>query len=197
MKELIRKSILAGLLIGLSACIYMKVGGAVGACLFSVGLISVLVLEANLFTGKVGYINSKKKFFDALIILFFNLVTAFIIGLLYRVTFGIHDTIGTRFSNYIWYEVLIKGIGTGIFIYLAVEIYKHNKSIITVILCIMAFILGGMYHCVADAAYLGASNITIDALLYFILVIIGNSIGSFLLRLLQLGTLKEQIKKDE
>ena len=63
MKNLILKSILAGVLISLASIIYLNCSDKIiGSILFSIGLIAVIFLEANLFTGKVGYINSKKSF---------------------------------------------------------------------------------------------------------------------------------------
>lgn len=53
------KSAFAGLLISLGAFIYLAFPNILGACLFSIGLISVIVLGANLFTGKVGYVKDK------------------------------------------------------------------------------------------------------------------------------------------
>ena len=47
-------SILAGIFIALGCIIYLSIGGAVGAVLFSIGLLSVLYFKAHLFTGKAG-----------------------------------------------------------------------------------------------------------------------------------------------
>lgn len=159
----------------------------VASMLFSIALISVIVLEANLYTGKIGYVNSGKKLLEALIILVFNLLASFIVGLVYRLCFGINDIVSSRFDNYVWYVVLFKAMGTGILIYLAVELYKNTKSLLPVVFCIMAFILSGMYHCIADACYFATSTFPISGILYFVLVIVGNSLGSLLIRFLQIN----------
>ena len=58
---LIMKSILAGVLIGIGACIYTKCTNQyLGAFLFSFGLLGVLNFEALLFTGKIGYFSFKE-----------------------------------------------------------------------------------------------------------------------------------------
>ena len=89
MINFIKKSVLAGLLISLARIVYLKCPDkTVGAFLFSFGLLGVFLLEANLYTGKVGYINSKRSVFDLLIILLVNLVVAFGIGAIYRCIFG-------------------------------------------------------------------------------------------------------------
>lgn len=53
-------SILAGMLIAIGCILYLKVGGVVGAALFSVGLMSVVLGKLKLFTGKAGYLVEKK-----------------------------------------------------------------------------------------------------------------------------------------
>lgn len=83
-KQLISKSILAGLLISLGATAFLTANNKiVGALLFSIGLTAVILLEANLYTGKIGYVNNKVKLFDAVIILFINLLVASICGLIF------------------------------------------------------------------------------------------------------------------
>ena len=48
------KSIIAGLLIGLGGIMYLTIGGIAGAIFFSIGLLTILHFELNLFTGKAG-----------------------------------------------------------------------------------------------------------------------------------------------
>lgn len=187
MGKLIKKSILAGLLIGIAACMYMAcINKYVGSLLFSIGLIAVLLLEANLFTGKIGYVNSYQKLKEAVIILVFNLLTAFLIGLAYKYCISDTNAVVDRFYNYVWYKVLFKGFGTGILIYLGVELYKKSNNFIPVVLSIMGFILAGFSHCVADACYIAIAGLSLEGLGYIGLVIIGNSIGSLLIRFLQI-----------
>ena len=52
----------------------------IGAILFSVGLLAVLLLGANLFTGKVGYIKDLKGAGWCGVILVVNLVVAALVG---------------------------------------------------------------------------------------------------------------------
>ena len=59
--NIIIKSVLAGILIALAVHIYLNCSNKiVGAFLFSIGLIGVMVLKASLYTGKVGYVKTKK-----------------------------------------------------------------------------------------------------------------------------------------
>lgn len=186
MKKLITKSILAGLLIGIAACIYMSCENkVVGSLLFSIGLIAVIFLEANLYTGKIGYVDSFNKLGEAGVILAMNLLVAFMVGITYRLTVGT-STIMTAKLDKDWTRIIFDSIGCGACIYVAVEGYKKTKSFIPVILGVMAFILGGFEHCIAGAFYFGASELTWKGLLYIFLMIIGNSIGSLIIRWLQL-----------
>ena len=189
--NLITKSILAGLLISLAGIAYLNCPDKiVGSLLFSLGLISVILLEANLFTGKIGYVNSKRSILDSLLILVFNLVAATIVGLIYRcgsdAAASITESKLSIFSE-TWWLTGLKSIGCGAAIYLAVEGYKKSKGLIPVILGVMTFILAGWNHCIADCFYMAAGSSSVLAIPYLLVVIAGNSIGSLLIRFLQLG----------
>ena len=152
------------------------------------------MLEANLFTGKVGYIDSWHKFGLACACLIYNIVIAFLIGMLYR---GIHSSAaigpfapGSARLDKPWYLMLADGFGCGALIYLAVELYRKTKNFIPVIICVMAFILSGTEHCIADAFYLGASILSAKAFGYLGLAIIGNSLGAVGVHWLQYGAEK-------
>lgn len=187
MISLIKKSVLAGLLISLAGIVYLKCPDkTVGAFLFSFGLLGVFLLEANLYTGKVGYINSKRSVFDLLIILLVNLVVAFGIGAIYRFAIGTSSAFDSRMTKD-WLQLFVDSVGCGILIYLAVEFWKSTKNVIPVIICVMAFILGGMEHSIADMFYLGASTLTLEGFLRIGVIVIGNGVGSLIVRLLQKG----------
>ena len=189
--NLIIKSILAGLLISLAGIVYLNCPDKiVGSLLFSLGLISILILEAKLFTGVIGYVNSKRSILDSLLILVFNLAAATIVGLIYRcgsdAAASIADSKLSIFSE-AWWLTGLKSIRCGAAIYLAVEGYKKSKSLIPVILGVMTFILAGWNHCIADCFYMAAGSSSALAIPYLLVVIVGNSIGSLLIRFLQLG----------
>ena len=169
-----------------------NIAKVVGSFLFSIGLIGVLVLKADLFTGKIGYVDTWSKLGLASIALVFNLIIAFLIGLLYK---GINFSSMPVNSSFPfdsrlakeWYQLLFDGFICGILIYLAVELYKKTKSFIPVIMCVMAFILSGAEHSIADAFYLGASKLSLAAFGKLGLIIIGNAAGSLITRWLQRG----------
>ena len=191
MKEvfrLITKSILAGVLIALAGIVYLNCSDkVVGSFLFSFGLCLVIILEANLYTGKVGYIKSVDDLSEVLFMLILNLVSAYLVGLISGMG-PMHDSavaIVTTKLETEWWITLLKSIGCGICIYGSVEGYKKTKSFIPVILGVMCFILAGFNHVVADAFYIGAARV--GSLQYLLLVAMGNAIGSILIRLLQRG----------
>lgn len=190
LKQLVSKSTLAGLLISLGATAFLTVDNKiVGALLFSIGLTAVILLEANLYTGKIGYVNNKTKLIDAAVILILNLLTAAICGLIfYSAKNNICENLWLNKLTKSWYEFLFDSIGCGICIYLSVELYKKTGSIFVIVLGVLVFILSGFEHCIADIFYLSASmSFDLKSILYILTAIIGNSIGSLLIRFLQLN----------
>lgn len=197
--KLISKAALAGLLIAMAGWIYLSCQSlnldgwnkVIGSAMFSIGLVAVVILEANLFTGKVGYIDNRTKIIEGLIILVVNLCISFLVGLTFKGFVGVSNAMDSRLAKS-WYRILVDGIGCGICIYIAVEGYRKTKSLIPVILGVMAFILGGFEHCIADAFYFGASELSWIGLGYVGISIVGNSIGSLLTRWLQTLIIKEK-----
>ena len=190
LKQLVSKSTLAGLLISLGATAFLTADNKiVGALLFSIGLTAVILLEANLYTGKIGYVNSKAKLISAALILIQNLLVALVCGLIfYSTKNNICENLWLNKLTKSWYEFLFDSIGCGICIYLSVELYKKTSSIFVIVLGVLVFILSGFEHCIADIFYLSASmSFDLKSILYILIAIIGNSIGSLLIRFLQLN----------
>lgn len=206
MKDLSSKSILAGLLIGFAGVLYLRavevfksfevsetsdhiltgIGVAVGAVLFSLGLLSVIIFKSNLFTGKVGYINSPKTLLEGLYMLLLNLLSAFALGVVYRFCIGGSAALLSRYAKD-WYRILFDSFICGMCVFLSVDLYKRTSKIITVILPVVAFIICGGEHCIAFSFYIGTAPFdqnTPKALLWLLIMIAGNSLGALLLRLL-------------
>lgn len=186
MKKVIFKSILAGILIGIAAFAFSALVYAgqriIGSFIFSIGLISVFILEANLFTGKIGFINFKEKQ-NLLIILLFNIIGIGVIGLIGLAIPEIRETCESMVCSKLekeWYRVILDSIMCGAIIHLAVLLYRKTKSLLCVVLCIMAFILSGFEHCIANVFYFiaGCKELTAKAILWFVIYIIGNGVGS-------------------
>ena len=187
---MVSKSTLASLLISLGATAFLTVDNkTVGALLFSIGLTAVILLEANLYTGKIGYVNSKARLISAALILIQNLLVALVCGLIfYSTKNNVCENLWLNKLTKSWHEFLFDSIGCGICIYLSVELYKKTGSIFVIVLGVLVFILSGFEHCIADIFYLSASmSFDLKSILYILIAIIGNSIGSLLIRFLQLN----------
>lgn len=187
---------MAGILISLGAAAFLLSDcDTEGAFLFSIGLTSVILLDAKLFTGKIGYVDSRKKLIESLIILGINLITALICGIIFYYIKGsrgintpaLYQSLWHNKLVKDWYEILFDGICCGICIYLSVEMYTKTKSIFVIVLGVLVFILSGFEHCIADIFYMGATmSFDLKSILYLLIIIVGNAIGSLLIRFLQL-----------
>lgn len=194
---MIRKSALAGLLISLAGAVFLRCDNTIaGAALFSVGLLAVLLLGADLFTGKIGYAKDLKSFGSCAVMLVVNLGVAGLLGWLFSLASGGGiSAMASRLEKPVW-RILLDSAGCGALIYIACEGWAKSKSPLIPIGCVMAFILAGFEHCVADAFYLGASGLSWQGIGFVLIVAFGNSIGSLTVRWLQVG-IREAFKKKE
>lgn len=180
MKTNLIKSILAGIFIGIGCNIYLSCDNKyIGSLLFTIGLITILYFSFNLYTGKVGYIlnNNSKYIITLLIILLGNIIGAIFIGLLFPNNLAI--ILCNNKLSLSYYNILIKSIMCGLLIYIAVDSYIKNKNILLTIFCIPTFILSGYEHSIADIVYFSMARMfNIQTILFLIIVILGNAIGS-------------------
>ena len=180
MKTNLIKSILAGIFIGIGCNIYLSCDNKyIGSLLFTIGLIAILYFSFNLYTGKVGYIlnNNSKYIITLLIILLGNIIGAIFVGLLFPNNLAI--TLCNNKLSLSYYNILIKSIMCGLLIYIAVDSYSNNKNILLTIFCIPTFILSGYEHSIADIVYFSMARMfNIQTILFLIIVILGNAIGS-------------------
>lgn len=201
--------VLAGFAIGLGAfsSLFLKgdsstISLVLQAFIFTIGLFLICVLGLYLYTGKIGYIlGAKKKFIvDLPIILIGNFIGAIVFGYIcyFLVKTGNITIVGdalekiyvVKAANAMTAEgfgsLFIKGILCGFCVFLAVFIYQNAKSTgfkyLGIILPIMAFILCGFEHCIANVYYFSAGNHwDANSVLNILYVTVGNSVGSILL----------------
>lgn len=202
--------ILAGILISLGGAVFLACNGVgtdlmrvVGAFLFSLALVCICMRGYALYTGKIGLLpekHSKEDISVLLLCLLGNLIGTVAVGYLIGYIFSGTNTdlketaltLCTGKLNQGYGFGLLRAVLCGILVYLAVDIYRNNKSNIGTLLCIPAFILSGYEHSIADIFYFAASGIVSwQAFGYLILIIIGNSIGGLLIPVLQLIRPKE------
>lgn len=188
MINLIKKSLCGGIFIALAQLLYVNllnynIPNIIASAFFSLGLISILITNSYLYTGKIGYIKHFSDVFELLAILIWNFIGCEIILILYPNPIN-NDSI-LLFLNRVTAspkDIFMRGIICGIFIYLAVYFYKQ-KGVIPVIFAVMGFILCGSEHCIADFAYLMLikTSFTKEVIYFIILVILGNSLGSIIM----------------
>lgn len=195
--EILIKSILAGIMIGIGGTIYLSLDDKiVGSILFAIGLFIIVVYSFNLYTGKIGYLinNFNKKYIRELIItLIGNFIGTLFVGFILKYT-RIYTMISEKAKtladiklNDTLISILILSFFCGILMYLAVNTYKEVKDIgkyLAVFLGVIVFILCGFEHCIANMYYfLVSSTWSLNTLLYLLVMILGNSLGGILIPL--------------
>lgn len=193
MKKDFIKAVMAGIMIGVGAVIYLSLENKViGALLFSVGLLSICCLGLNLFTGKIGYVVENKQFGTVGIIWCGNLVGTFLAGTLIKFTRvfekiypSLKSAMAPRLSDN-FLSLFVLAIFCGLLMYTAVEIYKTSKSVYgmgAILLCVSVFILSGYEHSIANMAYFTLYGWSLDLFIKLIVITIGNSIGGMFIPL--------------
>ena len=182
MKNLLKRSISAGIMISLGGYIYIKTyenNRYIAALLFSIGLLSVLYLRYDLFTGKVCNIVS-------------NLSESYIAHDKYYISYNKRPM--SKPNNPLYYIIVLLGNSLGCLIMAAISVHtkldaysiccnkidksplnlfcsaiiceiciaiavwvfnaaKDKNTNIIVILAVVIFIVSGSEHCIADMYY--------------------------------------------
>lgn len=183
------KAITGGILIGLGGTCFLSVDNKVlGAFMFSLGLYAICVTGQLLFTGRASYTDD---FIELLIVLLGNYIGANIIGILMGVTnISLHEKAVAMCQSKIENEMIfVLAFFCNILIYFAVEGYKNGQPLL-LILCVMAFILCGFEHSIADMYYFAVARMYQPIHFLFILaIILGNySAGCYVRIFRQLTT---------
>lgn len=191
-KTFIARGLLAGICISLGGVIYLRVGGAAGACLFAFGLIAVVTLKLNLFTGKAQFVwtpSARDAWREGgypwlLAILALNILGCIATGALMAddaLREGAVAILDRRLESAPWRNGLL-ATGCGFIMTLAVRGVADGKWL-PLLFGIPAFILCGLPHCVADAFYIALlpadylQTHTADLLLFYAAIVAGNFLG--------------------
>ena len=178
-------SILAGMMIAIGCTINLTIGGIAGALFFSMGLLTILTLKFELFTGKAGLLVTNEikpgKLFR---IWFRNFIgTAALAFLLVFTPRGLvlaeeaSKIVAIRIVNGPFVN-LIYGIMCGMLMFMAVKTFTvSDGNPIYAMLPVAIFILCGFNHCIADMFYLNMGAIKLKDYLVLIPTTIGNLIG--------------------
>lgn len=186
MEAVIRKSIFAGILIGLGGFGELYLGGVVGAILFSLGIICATTLDIPFFTGRAGRLDysypfTKDNFKTLGKILLGNIIGCALVGILVRLehynayTIDAAQTLIAGEENLTVYEVILRAIACG----LIIDVCVSTKNTLLILLGVVFIVLSGCIHAIADVFYIiVAGNIYFWRLLWYIpLIFVCNFIG--------------------
>ena len=173
---------------------FLKVGGIVGAVLFSFGLITVVCYKMKLYTGVSGFVETKRDWIELPVIIAGNIVGCALVAL--AINSAIPDLASTaqgivdgRLEKGFW-NVTLLAIFCG-FIMTTVVNFARQKMWLPLLFGIPLFIMCGFVHSIADAFYyslaLGFTHWSLQAVLVYLASIIGNFIGCNLYRFMQLA----------
>ena len=185
--DIFRSSIIAGLLIAIGGFVFLKVGGIVGACLFTFGLLGVIHYQVHLFTGRSGYVNSvSDTFLLFTAVLFGNVLGCYLVSLLVTETAMVEAAsalVATRISSGLLTNFLL-AIPCGFIMTTCVEFGRGDKFLPT-LFGIPLFIMCGFRHCIAYAFYLCVNGVYSTELFYIWgVIVLGNFIGCNLFRVI-------------
>lgn len=184
----IRSAILAGIFISVGGIINLKIGGYLGAFLFSFGLLSVVHYGLSLYTGKSGFCKYKQDFKVLPLILLGNILGTLIIGALVHLLIPdlIKKAEGIVLLRYD--TPLLTGLFNSIMcglIMTTVVKFARQKKFIPLLIGVPLFILAGFWHSIADAFYYSvALNFTPRFFYIYLICVLGNFIGCNLFNLL-------------
>ena len=179
-------SILAGMMIAIGGIIFLTLSGLEGALLFSVGLLTILCLKLELFTGQAGLLATKEitpgklleiwigNFIGTLGMALMLLLTPRGIELSNKAT----EIIAVRLANGFFVN-LIYGIFCGMLMFMAVKTWQFtNGNPFYAMMPVGIFIACGFNHCIADMFYLHMGAMSYLDYLILIPTTIGNIIGT-------------------
>ena len=198
MRKIIIDSILAGICISLGGVAFLKVGGIIGAVLFSFGLITVVCYKMKLYTGVSGFVETRRDWIELPVIILGNIVGCALVALAIKTAIpelvdSAQKIVEGRLDKGFW-NVLLLAVFCG-FIMTTVVNFARQKMWLPLLFGIPLFIMCGFVHSIADAFYytlaLDLGEWTGQTLVVYLASIIGNFIGCNLYRTLQLAAPKK------
>lgn len=191
------QAIAAGLCIGVGCTVYLMCSSKLlGAFLFAIGLLTILLFKFKLFTGMTGYIleNKPSYLLELLITWFGNFGGTCLVAWLIsktRLTFNL-GFVEVKLAD-TWYSLLILGIFCGLLMFIGVSCFKYciGKldnifALAMPVFCVAVFILAGFEHCVADMFYFALSGKLIEGLSSLLIITAGNTLGGMLIPVVNL-----------
>lgn len=190
------KAAAAGITIGIGGAVYLTLENKViGAVLFGVGLYTIVLNGLFLYTGKVGYLISAKDKKAYILQLIFAWL-----GNLAGTALAAAAISATRIRNLgrtaevicktkladTPHSILILAVFCGILMYAAVDGFREKGNPLILFFCVTVFILCGFEHCIANMFYFSLAGAwSLRAVIYLLLMTLGNSVGGILLPLVK------------
>lgn len=194
---------ISGIFVGIGTTIYLSllalgqgeyIARLIGSLFFAFGSLSILTYETWFYTGKATHIieNKPKYLLDLLLCSLTNIIGVVIFCLIVDTTRLSPDIkaqaillVETK-QNDTWYSMLILSILCGIVVGTGVKGYQVCPNpigkITILFLAISLFIICGFENVFANAGYYAlAEYFDAKSLGYFILCLIGNGIGAFII----------------
>lgn len=190
------RALLAGLMIGIAGTVYLMTDKSIiGVFLFSFALVTIIIQDFFLYTGKIGVINLKIKsvIWKIPFMILGNFFGTWIVANVLKLTKISDKLINSASILYqsktedSYLSLFILSIFCGLLMFLAVKnyisySYEDNFSLIYIIMPVMIFIFCGFEHSIADMFYLNLSkniyNFNLKDLLIILIILIGNGIGA-------------------
>lgn len=190
------KAILGGCAISLGGVVYLSLDNQVaGAFVFSLGLLTIYTFGLSLYTGKVCYIPNKppRYLLEVAVVYAGNAVGTVGMGYLFRLTRlaklveRTAQMVDGKLSDTIFSTVVVSVL-CGFLMCIAVLGFQTTRDSVgkhfALVLPVMVFILSGYEHSVADMFYFSLANAwNAKALLYIVVIALGNMVGGMLLPL--------------
>ena len=186
----------AGLSIAIGGTVYLSVENTTaGALLFAVGLYVIVLNGLHLYTGKVGYLigQEDKAGYGLLLALTWagnlagtGLGAACVLrSRISGISGGAGELAAVQLSD-TPASIFLLSVFCGFLMYAAVDGFKKKGNPLILFVCVSVFILCGFEHCVANMFYFSLAGVwSGKAVLYLLLMTLGNSAGGLLIPALE------------
>lgn len=193
------KAVLGGICIGIGGAAYLSIGNPIaGSLIFSIGLLLICMNGFKLFTGSISYMRLEtRSIVNILVILAGNIIGAWFIGLIFYMS---RPDLMNHAANICFnkldegWRIMPLAFMCNVLIFFAVDTFERYTTsyfirVFILVLCVMAFILSGYEHCIANVFYFSAVQL-FDAKVfaYLLLNVIFNAAGGICIyRLIRLA----------
>jgi len=183
-----RRSVLAGIFIGLGGLVSLATGGGIiGAVFYIFSFLCIIYTDSLLYTAKAGWIGLEGIGWKEIgIILLGNIFGVFLISLLARAG-GVGVDSAASISGRLdipFFRVFMRGLGCGLIIDMVLWLWRDKQTLIPIFFGVPLFILASQEHSISlGFDILAAGILSWRVLLSWLLVILGNFIGCNIRRL--------------